>query len=260
MSAIKKYFFKLKPVLIISFLALTLFISFPKAVFGINTIDEGWRVIQNSTVLINIWGIGKSVINNSAFDIFVPTRAVSEWNAFISNKPASITVNPISRRVFLTHTSINGNMGGLAGADALCAAEASAAGLSGTYKAWLSDDSTSAASRLTHSSYPYKEVDGTLIANNWDDLVDGGLQAPINKDATGANSGSINSFVWTGSNPDGSITGTSCTNWTYQYNGCGTNCQGMVGISFTYEYPSQWTVFGPTGCSQGGAGIYCLEQ
>src|SRR4029077_17175057 len=56
-----------------------------------------------------------------------------------------------------------GNLGGLTGADPKCQSLATAAVLPGTYKAWLSDDTTSAASRLTHSTNPYVLVDGKTI-------------------------------------------------------------------------------------------------
>jgi hypothetical protein len=44
----------------------------------------------------------------------------------------------------------------LSGADAKCQSEANTAGLSGTYKAWLSSTTTNAANRLNHATVPYK--------------------------------------------------------------------------------------------------------
>lgn len=103
--------------------------------------------------------------------------------------------NPFIRRVFVTSTTQNGNLGGFAGADGLCATQAADAGLSGTFAAWLSTLATPVGTRLEHSTVPYVRVDGTVVANNWDDLVDGELLAPINLDATG-----MTQFgdVWTG--------------------------------------------------------------
>jgi hypothetical protein len=66
------------------------------------------------------------------------------------------------KRVFVTSTGYPGNLGGLAGADAKCQERATAAGLGGTFKAWLSAAGTgnSAAERLTHATVPYVRVDG----------------------------------------------------------------------------------------------------
>ena len=80
--------------------------------------------------------------------------------------------------VFVTSTIHDGNLGGLAGADAICQARAEADGslaAPGTYKAWLSAGGAgnSAADRLTHATVPYKLVNGTQIAADWDRLVDG---------------------------------------------------------------------------------------
>src|SRR5207248_2675590 len=52
----------------------------------------------------------------------------------------SACVVMVNKRVFVTSVMYDGNLGGLAGADAKCQARATAASLSGTYKAWLSDD------------------------------------------------------------------------------------------------------------------------
>ena len=89
-------------------------------------------------------------------------------------------------RVFVTSTTHDGNLGGLAGADAICQARAAAAGLPGTYLAWLSDGSASPATRfLTQSAGPYRLVNGTTIADDWADLTSGDLDAPINITETG---------------------------------------------------------------------------
>jgi hypothetical protein len=87
--------------------------------------------------------------------------------------------------VFITSTVYNGNLDGLAGADAKCQSQADAARLPGSYKAWLSDSTTNAADRFTYSAFPYILVNGVQIATNWTDLTDGTLAAPINLDESG---------------------------------------------------------------------------
>jgi len=123
---------------------------------------------------------------------------------------------PLAKRVFVTEATVSPNLGGLAGADAQCTSLAQTAGLPGIYKAWLSDETTSAKNRLTHSSVPYARVDGIVVANNFADLTDGSLLAPI----TITQNGSVVStgpsvFAWTGTTADGStIAGHTCNNWT----------------------------------------------
>jgi len=164
------------------------------------------------------------------------------------------TINT-SKIIFLTTSSYKGKLGGLAGADLLCAKEASDAGLNGTFKAWLSDDSTSAKSRLTHSSQPYKLVTGTTIADDWDDLTDGSIKTRINIDAQGEISS--NTYAWTNTSSNGnkySSSGSSCISWT---NNSGI-FNGFLGR--TTSTNSYWTAYASVGCSLNTAGLYCIEQ
>ena len=86
---------------------------------------------------------------------------------------------------FVSQDQRNGSLGGLSGGDNLCNVEAVIAGLPPTYKAWLSDGTTSAAARLTHATVPYKRIDGVTIADDWADLTDGTLDAPLDRDVYG---------------------------------------------------------------------------
>jgi len=52
---------------------------------------------------------------------------------------------------FVTTWEGDGNIGGLAAADAICQTEAEDAELPGTYKAWLSDSSSSPSTRFCPS-------------------------------------------------------------------------------------------------------------
>lgn len=181
--------------------------------------------------------------------------------------PSSITVDPaptatpastptptptpaVSKRVFLYTPAITGNLGGLAGADSKC--QTAAAGLGGTWKAWISDGTTSAASRLTQSTLPYKLLTGTTIANNWTDLVDGTILSPINIDQNG---GTVTSgFAWTNTTNAGAVAGTShCTSWT---SGAG-NKSGVYGNSSATG--STWTNNSLWACNN-AAYLYCFEQ
>ncbi len=81
--------------------------------------------------------------------------------------------------VFVTSTTYKGNLGGLDGADDKCNERAMAACMSGSFRAWLSDNTGSPNSRFVQSSIPYRLIDGTIIASNYADLTDGTLSAPI---------------------------------------------------------------------------------
>ncbi len=105
-----------------------------------------------------------------------------------------------------------GNLNGPAGADAICQALAGAADLPGTFKAWLSTTTASAASRLTHSSHPYRLVDGTVLANDWADLTDGSISVSIHETETGASVSP--EFVWTNTASDGTAATYDCLGWT----------------------------------------------
>jgi hypothetical protein len=130
--------------------------------------------------------------------------------------PACGVCSAGSKRVFVSSTTQSGNLGDLPGADALCQTLADGAGLGGTYKAWLSNATTNAAARLTQSSAEYVLVGGTVVANDWDDLIDGTLDAPIDRDETGASITA--SSVWTGSTEAGALLGNTCGSWTISTN------------------------------------------
>jgi len=135
-----------------------------------------------------------------------------------------------SKQVFITSTLYNGNLGGLSGADAKCQTQAIAANLSGTWKAWLSDNTTSATSRLSHSNLPYAMVNGTIIANNWTDLTDGTLASSLIIDENGSMHGN---YVWTGTNEFGAINDpniSKCSDWTALSNDSPSGPAGHSGI------------------------------
>ncbi|HLT34983.1 MAG TPA: hypothetical protein VK034_01825, partial [Enhygromyxa sp.] len=131
---------------------------------------------------------------------------------------------PLTNIAFVTSELYTGNLGGVAGGDAKCQALAGAAGLPGTYMAWLGTWNPEVApqTRFSKSPYPYVLVDGTKIADNWDDLVDGdGLDNPLNLDENGLpppDSVGIWCFdlpvVWTGTDPEGGGGGGHCNHWT----------------------------------------------
>lgn len=119
--------------------------------------------------------------------------------------------------VFATSTKYTGGLGGLAGADAKCTAAATAAGLPGTYAAWLSDSTTNAPARLG-TARGFVRVDGlpfsdTVEATAGHDLVEGRIFYPPALDQLGV-AVPKNDFVWTGTSAAGVFSGASCIDWT----------------------------------------------
>ena len=87
-----------------------------------------------------------------------------------------------ARRVFVTSETFNGNMQGLNGAHQRCQLAADKAGLGGTWLAWGSayvSGFVTPSSTFNKSTVPYRRIDGALVALNWNDLVDGKLDNPI---------------------------------------------------------------------------------
>lgn len=187
----------------------------------------------------------------------------------LSLVPPTCDVPGGSCLVFVTSTTHTGNLGGLAGADAICQARADAAGLGGTFRAWLSDSTTAARDRLTRAGVPYVRVDGVQVAANFADLTDGALMQPILLTEGGAVD--PQGAVWTGTTPAGELSVATCLDWR---SGGGAD-GGVIGESF--ERSREWTErcnpapgfppfpAGPcgganrSGCANRG-GIYCFEQ
>jgi hypothetical protein len=116
------------------------------------------------------------------------------------------------KRVFVTSTGFAGNLNGLAGADAKCTATAAAAGLGGSFVAWLSDATTNAKDRVTGTG-PWLRVGTTsVIFPDRASLITGPLVPVI---VTEAGLAATGGSAWTGTKTDGTkATGDNCNNWS----------------------------------------------
>lgn len=130
------------------------------------------------------------------------------------------TATPDFNRVFVTSTLQDGNLGGLAGADAICAARAAGAGLPGSYVAWLSTSSVNAISRLG-SARGFVRIDGKPFANSAADIVANRVFNPIRLNesgvdvSSGVSPGASNLTVFTGTLDDGTVAmGATCNDFT----------------------------------------------
>lgn len=162
----------------------------------------------------------------------------------------------------------NGELGGISGADEKCqnaADAAAAAGMlpsGGQYKAWLATSPLDApVSRFSHSITPYvlnDAIDGagaTIVANDWNDLVDGSLQNPISIDEYGGSVG--NTLVWSNVTTEG----------TYEPSWSDYNCAGWIGSSNVFYGGLGRATLTDTGWTQASIftcevpyPLYCFQQ
>jgi hypothetical protein len=153
------------------------------------------------------------------------------------------------KHIFLTSISYNGNLGGLAGADSKCSTVAAGANLPGSWKAWLSDSSTSAIDRIDDVG-PWFLVNGTKAFNNKANLASTPLEA-VNVTEQGH---AVFGAVWTGTNSSGVKGNYNCRDWS----SAGIDDYGGIG---EVDAKTEWTQRAPAEdeCNN-SAPLYCIEQ
>lgn len=181
-----------------------------------------------------------------------PTPTLSSTPTVSATPTPSPTVVPTpGKRVFVTSTTTDGAFGGTSGADTICADRATAAGLGGTFKAWISVTGDGPSTRFTQSAAPYGLADGTIVANDWNDLTDGTLAHAIDVDESGHAVGV--SDVWTSTTTGGDPTVTNCNNFLNNTAGVAAVC-GNTGLK-----NSGWTNASTPACNF-SLRLYCFEQ
>lgn len=163
------------------------------------------------------------------------------------------------RRMFVSSGTFSVSSG-LAGADALCAADAASnSALNGaTFLAFLATDGSSAASRFSPSATPIIRLDGLRIADNFSALISNDLIHPPTLRIDGE------AYSWrvaTGAATptDSGMAATTCNSWS-------TAASGNLTEGFSYstsrnEGDRRW--FGNTGSTcanhSNTVPVYCLE-
>lgn len=163
---------------------------------------------------------------------------------------------PPSRKAFVTSAAVRPDMGRDA-FDARCAQDAENAGLDGTFLAFVSTNSQSAASRFDLTGPTYARVDGVPIVSQAADLATAAtLETPINLHANGSMVGAPNRLVFTGSaSPSMTSTGaTSCANWST------TNYDNLAQIGDPGSYGTNWWNDRTDWHCNTFLKVYCLEQ
>jgi hypothetical protein len=160
------------------------------------------------------------------------------------------------RRVFVSTGMLTPGTNGFPAAQ-LCSAEATDAGLPGTYVPWISTASVDAIDQLLE--WRWYLVDGTPVADSRAELTgDAGLRAPISQTATGVDlSASSQPFVWTGTQTNGrrvTTYGATCLDWAY-YDGQGTTGRlDRSDANWTMLPQAQWKT-----CTVPGR-VYCFQN
>lgn len=152
--------------------------------------------------------------------------------------------------VFATSTTHTGKIGGLAQADAICAARAKAA-LPGTFKALMSDSQTDANARLS-ITHPVYNTAGQLVANGPADLWDGDVKHTIAYDE---NSAPVTSVfrVWCGTRDSGQrYSKDLCQDWS-------SEAKADWGEIGTLTSKTLWIDDTAVTCDK-LARIYCISQ
>lgn len=152
-------------------------------------------------------------------------------------------------RAFASSGLYNGNLGGVAGADAKCQTLATNQGLTGTFKAWISVAGSNAADRIT-SPGPWVLPNGAIVAKTRAQLASGALDTPPDRDEKNAALPDAEDRVWTATAPNGTHAGPDCNGWTGGGN-------GLVGEAAHKN--GQWTALVDEACGAVNR-VYCFEN
>ncbi|MGB7241077.1 MAG: hypothetical protein WBC93_03190 [Sulfitobacter sp.] len=185
---------------------------------------------------------------------------------------ASVSAQDSDMSFFITSTNPGkgADLGGLAGADAHCGALAEAAGVTGkTWAAYLSSSAENARDRI--GAGPWTNAKGVVVAESVDDLHSetNNLSKETSLSETGAvisgRGDSPNRHdILTGSDLQGNLSGTACSDWTSS--GEGSAMVGHHDRTGGGQEPTSWNAaHGSRGCSlenlqgTGGDGLfYCF--
>jgi hypothetical protein len=139
-------------------------------------------------------------------------------------------VADVPNRMFLSQLATDGSFGSIAFADQACTDEATAAGLTGTFIAFVSDATTSARTRLD-GSRGWVRIDGEPIGDTPASMFDdAALFHAVNQQADGVfvTAGS----TWTGS--DGkAVASANCTSWSSASAGQMGDGNGVLNATFS---------------------------
>ncbi|WP_371195003.1 hypothetical protein [Glaciecola sp. SC05] len=173
--------------------------------------------------------------------------------------------------VFVSSQGVKADFGGLATADLICKNLASKAGLTGEYKAWLSDSNVGPADRFNINHLAYVLPSKKIVIDDFANIFNcknpnNCLRTPINENENGIpvprpQVNSPQNRVWTATQADGLPLGNSCKNWTSEL---GSPNSGPNNTVVTLGDPSSkgvsWTSSYSANCDELILSFYCFEQ
>ncbi len=194
--------------------------------------------------LVSAWddwgkGLGAGEGNEGVVTQLLPTAPSTPNVMFVSSR-----------------TYPNGNLGGLAGADHECQTMAQAAGLPGTFLAYLSTSTVAAPTRFANAR-GWVRTDGLPVADTIQQLAAGNIWYPPLLDETGHAFNTAHPIVLTGTKYDGTIAaGLTCSDWT------SSDANSSVDNGTPVAGYSGWQFFGQESCGGGGdtERIYCMQS
>jgi len=184
--------------------------------FDNNADCDRWTTTQPAVLFGSAPGLGSNLSSAGDWSFDGHGAACTSKHHLICLQRGSLSGHghPGHREAFLTGTNVSGNLGGVAGADAVCKSAAAAAGLyqPASFKALLTS-ATLAASVTDRFAFdgPWYRRDGLLFAHDKAELTGGAVTVPLNTTETG--SYSAIAVALTGARADGSPSGHDCGNW-----------------------------------------------
>jgi len=159
----------------------------------------------------------QSGASGSGCDVCDPTQSATSWSAKTDCGIVLVALNE-------GHT---GNLGGLSGANSLCQTQATAAKLTGTYKAFLSTSTQDVVSLIpsAQASLPVYNSKAEQLYSSWTSVFGGSgwpgsvtiysFDGKAVDEGTGASPAWNDADCWHGSTSAGLVsTGNTCTDWT----------------------------------------------
>ncbi len=207
----------------------------------------------------------RTVLVPFAWAFLACSSTTTGTNSADEGPDASAAVEHHDLVVFTTKATLQGDLGGLTGADTKCTTYANAAGLQGQFRAWLSDTKTDAIDRVPEGG-------------PWRVLTDGAKQGEVafaNRDGWkgypkvllepsefGAKVGVGEvPYTWTGTALGGTrLGGCSCSDWKSSENPskCSKDYGGIIGSRAASATSEQWTNVGPNPCDQRSS-LLCFQ-
>lgn len=152
------------------------------------------------------------------------------------------------KRIFVTATAYDGNLGGLTGADQKCNLAAQSALLGGVWKAWLSDSTTNAIDRIEDVG-PWKLVFYGVAFNNKANMA---TIPHIGIDTTEEYyTLHYSEQIWTGTKTGGHSSGSNCGDWLMNSSSVFGSCGSASASSWTEQANSVCVI---------PKRFYCIEQ